>query len=93
MSPSEVAELLDRIPGAREAIEQAVEQARRGQGIPLDALALKDGLIDLIQSSRDELEALRTELVERRSVFDKAIAFIDGLLAECGAAEQPSRSR
>lgn len=42
LSPAEMAELLDRIPGAREAIEEGTEQARRGEGIPLDKLADKD---------------------------------------------------
>jgi hypothetical protein len=35
---AEVVRLLDRIPGAREAIQEGIEQARRGEGIPLDEL-------------------------------------------------------
>jgi predicted transcriptional regulator len=31
--------LLDAIPGAREGVREGVEQARRGEGIPLDDLA------------------------------------------------------
>jgi len=36
--PAHIAELLDRIPGAWERIDRGLEQARRGQTIPLDEL-------------------------------------------------------
>jgi hypothetical protein len=34
----EMAELLDRLPGARERIERGIEDAREGRTIPLDEL-------------------------------------------------------
>ncbi len=36
--PAHVVELLDRIPGAWERIDRGLEQAQRGQTIPLDEL-------------------------------------------------------
>jgi hypothetical protein len=37
---AEMAELLSRIPGAWERVDAGIEQARRGETIPLDQLEL-----------------------------------------------------
>jgi hypothetical protein len=34
-----IQEILDRIPGARARTREGLDQARRGEGVPLDALA------------------------------------------------------
>lgn len=34
-----IVELLDSIPGAWESAQEGIEQARRGEGVPLDELA------------------------------------------------------
>jgi hypothetical protein len=34
-----IEQILDRIPGALERAQEGLDQARRGEGIPLDALA------------------------------------------------------
>jgi hypothetical protein len=41
-SPEEVTEMLDSIPGAYEALQEGLDQARRGLGIPLDELVAQD---------------------------------------------------
>lgn len=42
-TPAEIVEVLDGIPGAWEAAQEGFEQARRGEGIPLDELADERG--------------------------------------------------
>lgn len=36
--PAHVAALLDALPGAWECTQEGIEQARRGEGVPLDEL-------------------------------------------------------
>lgn len=37
--PEQVVDVLDAIPGAYERAQESIEQARRGEGVPLDDLA------------------------------------------------------